>query len=544
VSVRPSLGLAAWLAMFVLGVVVPLLVFAGVALRGVLDTSRALADRGHVDTTRALALAVDGEVRSWRAALAALAESSSIQPGRWPEFYEEARKVGLQHEGWVALTVASGEQIFNTLLPYGAPLQKTSSPETIDAIFRDGKPIVSDLIWGKNAQRYLVAVAVPVMRGGKVVNCLTLNFSPDRLTTLLLRQQLPATWVAAINDRRRLVVARSVLADARVGKPTVEWFAAATRAAESGVVTGPMIDGRLGQIAFQRLQEVPWIVALAVPVAELQSATPIWGFLTAGALLGLIAVGMAVYMGRKIAGPVRQLARASEGLLRGEASDLGPPAKIREVRDLQHGFAAASVAARAHAEEHERAAAAVAAERQRLYDVLETLPVYVVLLSADYHVPFANQFFRERFGESHGRRCFEYLFGRTEPCENCESYKALTTNAPHRWEWTGPDGRNYDIYDYPFTDSDGSRLVLEMGIDVTERKRAEAALHESHQTLERRVAERTAELESANEDLTRLNRAMVGRELRMIELKKEVNEMCGQAGRPPRYAPDVETEQG
>ena len=115
-------------------------------------------------------------------------------------------------------------------------------------------------------------------RGGKVVHCLTLNFSPDRLTQLLLRQQLPATWVAAINDRQRQVVARSVLADARVGKPMVEWFAAATQTAESGIVTGPLMDGRLGQVAFQRLQEVPWIVALAVPVAELQSAAPIWVF--------------------------------------------------------------------------------------------------------------------------------------------------------------------------------------------------------------------------------------------------------------------------
>jgi PAS domain-containing protein len=53
---------------------------------------------------------------------------------------------------------------------------------------------------------------------------------------------------------------------------------------------------------------------------------------------------------------------------------------------------------------------AVKAERQRLYDVLETLPVYVVLLTPEYHVPFTNRFFRERFGESHGRRSFEYLF--------------------------------------------------------------------------------------------------------------------------------------
>ena len=119
---------------------------------------------------------------------------------------------------------------------------------------------------------------------------------------------------------------------------------------------------------------------------------------------------------------------------------------------------------------------AVKAERQRFNDVLEILPAYLVLLSPDYHVPFANRFFRERFGESHGRRCFEYLFDRSEPCETCESYTVLKTMAPHNWEWTGPDGCNYDVFDFPFSDTDGSTLILEMGIDITDRKKAEEAV--------------------------------------------------------------------
>ena len=40
----------------------------------------------------------------------------------------------------------------------------------------------------------------------------------------------------------------------------------------------------------------------------------------------------------------------------------------------------------------------------------------------------------------------------------------------------GPDGRNYDIFDFPFTDFDGSPLIMEVGIDITLRKQAEAAL--------------------------------------------------------------------
>jgi signal transduction histidine kinase/DNA-binding response OmpR family regulator len=133
--------------------------------------------------------------------------------------------------------------------------------------------------------------------------------------------------------------------------------------------------------------------------------------------------------------------------------------------------------------ERSQAEEALGAERQRFNDVLEMLPVYVVLLTPDYHVSFANRFFRERFGESHGRRCFEYLFGRSEPCEICGTYTVLKTMAPHHWEWTGPDGRNYDIFDYPFTDTDGSPLILEMGIDITEHKQAEEKLKATNALL-------------------------------------------------------------
>jgi PAS domain S-box-containing protein len=127
-------------------------------------------------------------------------------------------------------------------------------------------------------------------------------------------------------------------------------------------------------------------------------------------------------------------------------------------------------------EEQRKVTEAVRAERQRFYNVLDTLPVYVALLSPDHHVPFSNRFFRERFGESNGRRCYEHLFNREEPCEVCESFKVFKTGEPHRWPWTGPDNRDYDIFDHAFTDADGSPLVLEMGIDITDRKRAEKEL--------------------------------------------------------------------
>ncbi len=140
-------------------------------------------------------------------------------------------------------------------------------------------------------------------------------------------------------------------------------------------------------------------------------------------------------------------------------------------------------------------------ERHRLYDVLETLPVYVCLLTEDYHMPFANRYFRETFGESYGRCCYDFLFNLPAPCETCESYTVMKTRAPHHWYWTGPNGRDYDIYDFPFTDTDGSFMILEMGIDVTERNAAEKALLQAHNVLDERVRERTLELAQSNASL-------------------------------------------
>jgi DNA-binding response OmpR family regulator len=74
---------------------------------------------------------------------------------------------------------------------------------------------------------------------------------------------------------------------------------------------------------------------------------------------------------------------------------------------------------------------------------------------------------------------------------------------------------------------------------AVERKQASEELRRLNVELEQRVAERTAELRAVNAELTAFNQAMVGRELRMIELKQEINALCAQFGQPPRYSLDT-----
>ena len=60
----------------------------------------------------------------------------------------------------------------------------------------------------------------------------------------------------------------------------------------------------------------------------------------------------------------------------------------------------------------EKAKQAIAVERQRLYDILETMPEMVCLLTPDHRYTFVNRSFREKFGDHNGRHCFDLVFGK------------------------------------------------------------------------------------------------------------------------------------
>lgn len=64
-------------------------------------------------------------------------------------------------------------------------------------------------------------------------------------------------------------------------------------------------------------------------------------------------------------------------------------------------------------------------------------------------------------------------------------------------------------------------IVLAME-DITARKELENKLAEHTKGLEIKVDERTEELQNRVKELEELNKTMVGRELKMVELKKEI----------------------
>ncbi|MCE5276563.1 MAG: PAS domain S-box protein [Planctomycetaceae bacterium] len=127
-------------------------------------------------------------------------------------------------------------------------------------------------------------------------------------------------------------------------------------------------------------------------------------------------------------------------------------------------------------------------ERQRLFSLLHQLPGYVALLDGQGMLRFCNHAYREFF------RCDGEC-----PCPvpdlhdkhagTCDPHTGniLTTGLAAQWEWTDAHQRTFHVWGYPFLDSDGTVVVLQLGVDISEQRRLQRDLGEASQSERRRI---------------------------------------------------------
>jgi PAS domain S-box-containing protein len=138
--------------------------------------------------------------------------------------------------------------------------------------------------------------------------------------------------------------------------------------------------------------------------------------------------------------------------------------------------------------------------------ILDSLMEHVIYHSREMRILWAN---RAACESAHmkredllGRNCHEIWANSQSPCEDCPVIAARETGHPHIVEKMTPDGRWWYIQAHSVRDGNGHVTgTVEIVMDITESKCAEAAVRKASEELEIKVEERTSELAEANEQL-------------------------------------------
>lgn len=162
----------------------------------------------------------------------------------------------------------------------------------------------------------------------------------------------------------------------------------------------------------------------------------------------------------------------------------------------------------------EQSLRAAAQEWQTTFDAVNDA---IWLLDADNRIQRANQAACQLFGEVVGRHCWEIVHGATQPPPQCPIVRVKATLRRESIELP-MDGRWFLVTVDPILDAAGRYAgAVHIISDMTARKQAELKLAEQL------------------DELRRWYTAMLGREGRVLELKREVNELLTRLGEPMRY---------
>ena len=333
------LTIQARIALLVIACIVPSGLLAAYVIYLSYERERSNIAQHVLEVTRGLLRAVERDLAADEAALRELALSTRIDVGDFAGFHGQAQEVLRRTSGFtIVLTDASGQQVVNSLRPFGSRLPRHGNPELLRRVLESGKVAVSDVYLGNVTdvtRRPVVSIEVPVIRDGKVRYGLALGIDPEHLTMILRQQGIQQAWVVSIFDSTGTIIVRSHAGEQFVGGRGSPPLLDRMRQVQEGVGDLPTLEGIPVLAAFSRSPTYGWTVATGVPEAIVTADLKDWLTLyAAGAcLLFLGGLLMASVIGRGIAEPIQKLLAPAEAIGRGEAVSI-PPLALKEAAEV------------------------------------------------------------------------------------------------------------------------------------------------------------------------------------------------------------------
>ncbi|ADG09444.1 HAMP domain-containing protein [Caulobacter segnis] len=331
------------LVLLTVSLLIPAIVSMVLLLAGADRESRGQLYQQLVTTARALSGAVDRQAAVGVAVVETLASDQALINGDWADFHTRAQRAIQRRPGWIVVSDIHGQQILNTLKPYGSPLPVSTRANELTSALLAGRSKISDLRQGKVARKPVITVATPILVKGEPY-VLSYVVESASFTSVFRQQRVPDRWVATLLDNNRRVIARSRLNEKFTGALASKDMEENLRHSTEGVNKSQSLEGVPTMVAYTRSPQTGWTLVVAIPRDDLAS-TVNRSVVMAGAvflLLLVLGITLSLAYARRINGEMRRLVSDAAAIGRGETLPSSDPDSLEEIAAVHSALREAS----------------------------------------------------------------------------------------------------------------------------------------------------------------------------------------------------------
>jgi len=325
ITARPR-RIRAYLALFALGLTVPLIALAAFALTRMASFEETQIQRRVLRVAEDVSADVDRELYRALVTLETLSTSAELKRGDYRAFHAQAL-LALKRKGTaIVLLDRSNQELVDTWKDYGAELPRTGDPTTAQRVFETGRPQVSNLFTGTITADPVFNVEVPVAdQDGTARYVLVMSFEASIIADVLRGANLEPGWIAGVTDNNGVILARSESHEEFVGKPLPPELLEQSRA-RRGAYPAVNVAGEPIVRATTRSGFADWLISATVPAAAVEAPRRRSYEFAGVLLLSALTLGgaLAYLFGMLMTHPLDQATRAAHLVGRGEQVAASP----------------------------------------------------------------------------------------------------------------------------------------------------------------------------------------------------------------------------
>ena len=347
------------LLLLAFGAVLPVAAFSVFLTTRLVDAEQRTFADGAIERLRSTMNAVDAQAQGQITVLNALASVEELARDDLRAFAGVAARVLRSQPAWINIILArpDGRQLLNVM----APSSTDEHPYLVERevarrAVATRLPAVGSIVT-RPSNRRGVNIAVPVMRGEHAKYALVAFVRPELFQTPIDQQRMGEGWVSGLVDSNGRFIARIPPPPAEiVGRA----FLDAMRRASEGWYRGQTTEGYDSYTAHVTSDFTRWSIGLGIPADQVLAGARRTAWLMGAGIVASLALAafLALWLGRRVALPVRRIADAAPGIAAGTAVDTEGLDRVAEIRTvaLSLNDAAAAIRERQTLLEREKSA--------------------------------------------------------------------------------------------------------------------------------------------------------------------------------------------